>query len=99
MKTTQFAITVASVLLSCDAFAPQTQKNVVNVNTRRTHALNAETLEGWKINGNVKPVNNFILIEKAKEQSESDGGILLSNSVRFLKTYFFNEWICSKPNS
>lgn len=73
-------ITIAiasSSLSSCHAFAP----NRVGIST--STALNAETLEGWKIDGVIKPVNNFILIEKAKEQSESEGGILLSKSVSY----------------
>ncbi len=88
MKTTLFTLTsVATSLVLSDAFAPQN-----NVNTQRTtqHTLQAETLEGWKIDGIVKPVNNFILIEKEKEQSASEGGILLSNSVSlFILTNFF----------
>ena len=66
---------VASSLFVCDAFSPQNGK------TRRTQALNAKTLEGWKIDGIIKPINNFILVEKEKAKSESDGGILLSQSV------------------
>lgn len=78
MKTFAIALTsiTSAYLSTCDAFTPQN-----NINTRRTQALHAETLEGWKIDGILKPVNNFILIQKAQEQSESDGGILLSNSV------------------
>lgn len=69
---------VSSSLSSCHAFAP----NRVSTST----ALYAETLEGWKIDGLVKPVNNFILIEKAEEQSASDGGILLSKSATIKRT-------------
>lgn len=58
----------------CQAFAPKS----TNV---RSSVLHAESLEGWKIDGLIKPVNNFILIEKAKEQSQSESGILLSKSV------------------
>lgn len=70
-----FAIT-ASLLLACQAgaFAP-------SVRGVRSTSLNAETLEGWKIKGNIKPVNNFILIKKALDQKETDSGILLSNQV------------------
>lgn len=70
-----FAITT-SLLLACQAsaFAP-------SVRGVRSTSLNAETLEGWKIKGNIKPVNNFILIKKALDQKETDSGILLSNQV------------------
>jgi len=77
---------------TCSAFAPSARQQYKigtnNVNKRRTAAppLNAKTLEGWKIDGIVKPVNNFILIQKEKEQSQSDGGILLSNSAKIKKT-------------
>lgn len=43
--------------------------------------LNAESLEGWKVNGTIKPVNNFILIKKAEVQKESESGIVFSKSV------------------
>ena len=71
--------TVASFLVvsNCDAFAPSSN------GVSRTRALNAETLEGWKIDGKIKPVNNFVLVKKAEDASETDSGILLSNTVRF----------------
>ncbi len=73
-----FGITVSLLIAStCDAFAP----SVTGVS--RTQALNSETLEGWKIDGTIKPTNNFILIEKAKDAKETDTGILLSEKVRY----------------
>ena len=89
MKPILLALTtIASSFVSNDAFTPLVQQNKNNVVVRKSRRntpqtlLFAESLEGWKIDGILKPVNNFILVEKAKEQSESDGGILLSNSVR-----------------
>jgi hypothetical protein len=79
MKVIQLATIFSSSISLTQAFAPNSN-NAATIRTDTT--LHAETLEGWKVNGQIKPVNNFILIEKAKEQSESDGGILLSNSVR-----------------
>jgi chaperonin GroES len=78
------ATVISSSLSSCSAFAPQytQQQRTTSTNT----ALQAELLEGWKIDGVIKPVNNFILVQKAKEKSESDGGILLSNSAKIKKT-------------
>ena len=77
-------ITLSTIIsrssIFCHAFAPQYVEKARSPPSSTT-LLKAETLEGWKIDGIVKPVNNFILVEKAKEQTESDGGILLSNSV------------------
>lgn len=60
---------------SCNAFAP----TIIGVS--RAQALNAETLEGWKIDGKIKPVNNFILIRKKENAVETDSGILISDKV------------------
>jgi len=73
-------ITVALLAASgSQAFAPSSSK------VSRTQ-LNAETLEGWKVNGNIKPVNNFILIKKAEVQKESESGIVFSKSASVVKT-------------
>ena len=72
-----FGITLSLVITSASAFAPSIE------GVSRTQALHAKTLEGWKIDGNVKPVNNFILIKKAKDADKTETGILLSDTVRF----------------
>jgi chaperonin GroES len=73
-------ITVSLLAASgSQAFAPSNSK------VSRTQ-LNAETLEGWKVNGNIKPVNNFILIKKAEVQKESESGIVFSKSANVVKT-------------
>ena len=64
------------------AFAPSNSK------VSRSQ-LNAETLEGWKVNGNIKPVNNFILIKKAEVQKESESGIIFSKSVGWVFIDFY----------
>eukprot|EP00553_Chaetoceros_curvisetus_P003382 CAMPEP_0204624930 /NCGR_PEP_ID=MMETSP0717-20131115/10689_1 /ASSEMBLY_ACC=CAM_ASM_000666 /TAXON_ID=230516 /ORGANISM="Chaetoceros curvisetus" /LENGTH=218 /DNA_ID=CAMNT_0051640489 /DNA_START=82 /DNA_END=738 /DNA_ORIENTATION=+ len=53
---------------------------------RRTQPLHAETLEGWKIDGNIKPVNNFILIKKAAVEKETESGIILTKGAAIVKT-------------
>jgi len=65
---------------SCNAFAP----TIIGVS--RAQALNAETLEGWKIDGKIKPVNNFILIRKKENAVETDSGILISDKAQIVKT-------------
>lgn len=89
-------VAITSSTYNCSAFAPRhyqhrqhRQSHPQQIQRATTDAgtvLHAETLEGWKIDGIIKPVNNFILISKAEEQAESDGGILLSNSAKIKKT-------------
>mmetsp|Transcript_29408 Transcript_29408/g.34991 ORF Transcript_29408/g.34991 Transcript_29408/m.34991 type:complete len:255 (+) Transcript_29408:121-885(+) len=43
--------------------------------------LNAELLEGWKVDGILKPLNNFILVKTAKSDGKTDTGILISSKV------------------
>jgi hypothetical protein len=77
--TTKLPIATLLLSSSCHAFAPNN-----NVASTSTTSLYAKSLEGWKIDGVIKPVNNFILIQKAEEQTKSDSGILFSNSVSSL---------------
>ena len=81
-RTTLLLLLIVNTFHSCDAFVI-INNHIHNSKVVVTTTLYAESIEGWKINGIIKPVNNFILIEKEKEQSESDGGILLSKSVSF----------------
>ncbi len=97
-------LSIATLLSSCHAFTPNH-----NVLSTSTTSLYAQSLEGWKIDGLIKPVNNFILIEKAEEQTKSDSGILFSKSVSVtLSTEFCKypfvyvrclliDWICNVP--
>ena len=76
---------IAATLLTistCDAFAPSFN------GVGRTQALNAKSLEGWKVNGKVKPVNNFILIKKSDDEEQTETGILLANAVRPHRSHF-----------
>lgn len=77
--TTKLSIATLLSSSSCHAFTPN--HNAVPTSTTPTTSLYAQSLEGWKIDGLIKPVNNFILIEKAEEQTKSDSGILFSKSV------------------
>lgn len=49
-------------------------------------SLFAVTLEGRKIKGEVKPLNNFLLVKKAKAQEQTEGGILLTGKAKIQKT-------------
>lgn len=48
--------------------------------------LYASTLEGRKIKGDVKPLNNFLLVKKAQAQEQTEGGILLTGKAKIVKT-------------
>lgn len=51
-----------------------------------TQIAMASTLEGWKIDGVLKPTNNFILVKTAGIVEETDSGILLSKGAKIKKT-------------
>ena len=85
MKLFGIALLLAS---SCDAFAPSANR------VSRTLPLHAKTLEGWKIEGMLKPANNFILIRKAEDESETKEGILLAEKVRtYLSISLYGIWL------
>jgi chaperonin GroES len=50
------------------------------------HALSAVKLEGRTIQGEVKPLNNFVLVKLAAAQEKTDGGILLTGKAKVVKT-------------
>ena len=62
------------------AFAPP------RTNSRSAAAPLAVTLEGRQIaeGGDLKPVNNFVLVKVAEIQDKTDSGILLTGSVSFV---------------
>lgn len=81
------AIVVSGSSSFCHAFGLAPQSAKITSRTLTLTPLHAvKTLEGWKIDGAIKPVNNFILIERAKEEEQSDGGILFSKSAKVKKT-------------
>jgi len=64
------------------AFAP------ARTNSRSAAAPLAVTLEGRQIaeGGDLKPVNNFVLVKVAEIQDKTDSGILLTGSAKVQKT-------------
>lgn len=44
------------------------------------------TLEGRTIKGDLKPINNFLLVKVAEAQEKTEGGILLSGKAKIKKT-------------
>jgi len=73
------------ILSEAQAFAPSQQ---CALSRPRTTSLFGKTnvLEGRKIGGFVKPVNEFVLVKTLGEKESSDGGILLAGSSKILKT-------------
>jgi len=70
--------------LSCNAFGPPPSLHtfVVGGGSRVSASqLNAKQLEGWKVDGALKPLNNFILVNVAKSDGKTDTGILISSKV------------------
>lgn len=82
-----FGITVSLLLAAsnCSAFAPSSIAATATTTTT-TSQLHAKSLEGWKIDGTIKPVNNFILVKKAEELKKTDTGILLTEGSKIVKT-------------
>jgi len=70
------------------ASMPLTSAFVVQTNNARTaSSLSAtSTLDGRKIEGDIKPLNNFLLLKVAEAQEQTDGGILLTGKAKIQKT-------------
>lgn len=54
--------------------------------SRCDSACFATTLDGRKINGEISPLNNFILVKNAEAVEETTGGILLTGKAKLVKT-------------
>ena len=68
-----------------NGFAPTPRRTIEQHNM-------AATLEGWLVNGNVKPVNNFVLVQVADIQEKTDSGILLSKTVEFFFSFLLTSF-------
>jgi chaperonin GroES len=79
-----YTLVLGSSSSVCSAFAPSNRATAKTTTT--TTQLHVKSMEGWKVDGLLKPVNNFILIKKAESESESAGGILISKSASVKKT-------------
>jgi len=86
-------VTISSHLKLGASFAPisnvghtlQIQKRCPNALSQCFSAPSA-TLDGRKIAGELKPLNNFLLVKIAKAQEETEGGILLTGKAKIEKT-------------
>jgi len=66
------------------AFSPQRALSYTRAST--SSSLNAATLDGRKIQGDVAPLNNFLLVKIAGAKEQTDGGILLTGKAKQKKT-------------
>jgi chaperonin GroES len=53
---------------------------------RSVSEMGATTLDGRKILGDVKPLNNFVLVRIADAKEKTEGGILLTGKAKIKKT-------------
>jgi chaperonin GroES len=77
--TTHFAVLV--ILSEVQSFTPPQPTP-----RRATTPLFGSVLEGRKIGGEVKPVNNFVLVKTLGTKAATDDGILLTGSAKVVKT-------------
>lgn len=82
MKLARALILLASFFLA-GAFRPPTNHAFL---PRQSTRLHENVLEGRKIKGEVKPINNFILLKVAEAIDKTDGGILLTGKAKVKKT-------------
>ena len=61
------------------------QQQQVRPATTTALAAAAATLDGRKIAGDVKPLNNFLLLKCADAEDQTDGGILLTGKAKIQK--------------
>jgi len=67
---------------SCSAFGPPSLFATSRA-SQLVAPLNAESLlEGWKVDGVLKPLNNFILVEIATSDGKTDTGILITTKEK-----------------
>ena len=86
--TTTFSLSPANAFIlpnTQSTFLSSSSTTIIN-NNKHSSALRAELLEGWKVDGTVTPVNNFVLVKLADIQEQTDSGILLSKTAKIVKT-------------
>lgn len=68
------------------SFLGNTAGFVVDRSIRIPTSCGATTLDGRKIAGDIKPLNNFLLIKIAEAIDKTEGGILLTGKAKVKKT-------------
>ena len=73
-------IFIAAIMATAvSGFAPESSSQM-----RNTMALNAMTLDGQEIRGEITPLGNFVLVRTKDTLAATGGGILLPDQVSFL---------------
>jgi len=67
------------------AFSLSSMNRSVNFRIPKS-VLNAESIEGWKVQGEIQPINNFILVKVEEIKDQTDGGIILTEKLKVMKT-------------
>jgi chaperonin GroES len=93
MKLIRIVIALAALSSPCAAFASVDRwskatfaYNPLLPQRPQKQQLSAVKLEGRTIQGEVKPLNNFVLVKVAEAQEKTDGGILLTGKAKIVKT-------------
>jgi len=81
MRLLPVCITCLLAWNGADAFTMANNKP-----TTRAPTQCAATLEGRTIQGEFKPINNFLLVKVAEAKDQTEGGILLSGKAKIQKT-------------
>lgn len=71
---------------SASAFVSQSTTTTGNKQSSPSLLSATNTLDGRKIEGDIKPLNNFLLLKVAEAQDQTDGGILLTGKAKIQKT-------------
>jgi len=76
-------LTFHQVIIS--GFSPLSAINNIGFSIPRS-VLNAKSIEGWNLRGEIQPLNNFILVKVKETQDQTDGGIILPEKLKIKKT-------------
>ena len=82
MRLALFLINALGGTLSIESFSVSSTTTA----TRRSTYCQAMKLDGRKIEGEVKPLNNFLLVKIVDAVDTTDGGILLTGKAKIQKT-------------
>ena len=85
MRITVGLLLGSSLSASAWMVTPRHNNNPVRPSTTTALAAATTTLDGRKIAGEVKPLNNFLLIKAADVEDQTDGGILLTGKAKIKK--------------
>jgi chaperonin GroES len=85
MRRTILLSAALSIVVNVNAF---TTSSIFGIKTKTTGIIQpvAATLEGRVIEGELVPINNFILVKKTPDVDQTEGGIVLTGKSKIKKT-------------